>query len=368
MIYRKPTVINIKAEEDMQDIQVPARQSSQMTPSQPVRTRLQDLRFHISHSGIPPVTPPTAPNSSMHFSATSATKYPMTHDHSSHSNLITHPTRLWSPYLLHVDSYWIILWHKTIIRPTPCRSHPPIPAPSSLLPCLAPFLSRAAYYFWIPHRRLQSGSCWWSCHSPLGSLACTRRCTSVQSWNRTPQIHASLHHRILPRKFQLHLAPAVLNNHACTLAMEISFFIELAIILILFCSLFPSQIAFQFTVFLVNPCKSVSIPSLLAFAFEHVINHSPVVLETRRPVMSVFIVGLVLAHSAVVECAIGLNVMAVAVCDSLFEITDEDCAILIVHSAISVGSAILSYEWGTSLSLPSYTSSPNFFILGLASI
>ena len=45
MIYRKPTVINIKAEEDMQDIQPPARQSSQMTPSQPVRTRLQDLRY-----------------------------------------------------------------------------------------------------------------------------------------------------------------------------------------------------------------------------------------------------------------------------------------------------------------------------------
>ena len=44
MIYRKPTVINIKAEEDMQDIQPPARQSSQMTPSQPIRTRLQDLR------------------------------------------------------------------------------------------------------------------------------------------------------------------------------------------------------------------------------------------------------------------------------------------------------------------------------------
>lgn len=44
MIYRKPTVIQIKAEEDMQDIQPPARQSSQMTPSQPVRTRLQDLR------------------------------------------------------------------------------------------------------------------------------------------------------------------------------------------------------------------------------------------------------------------------------------------------------------------------------------
>lgn len=44
MIYRKPTVIQIKAEDDMQDIQPPARLSSQMTPSQPVRNKLQDIR------------------------------------------------------------------------------------------------------------------------------------------------------------------------------------------------------------------------------------------------------------------------------------------------------------------------------------
>jgi len=45
MIYRKPTVIQIKAEDDMQDIQQPARQSSQMTPSQPIRNKMiQDIR------------------------------------------------------------------------------------------------------------------------------------------------------------------------------------------------------------------------------------------------------------------------------------------------------------------------------------
>lgn len=44
MIYRKPTVIQIKAEDDMQDIQPPARQSSQMTPSQTVRNKIQDIR------------------------------------------------------------------------------------------------------------------------------------------------------------------------------------------------------------------------------------------------------------------------------------------------------------------------------------
>ena len=44
MIYRKPTVIQIKAEDDIQDIQPPGRQSSQMTPSQPVRGKIQDIR------------------------------------------------------------------------------------------------------------------------------------------------------------------------------------------------------------------------------------------------------------------------------------------------------------------------------------
>ena len=47
MIYRKPTVIQIKAEEDMQDIQPPTKQSSQMTPSNPIRNRLQDLRHQM---------------------------------------------------------------------------------------------------------------------------------------------------------------------------------------------------------------------------------------------------------------------------------------------------------------------------------
>lgn len=44
MIYRKPTVIQIKAEDDIQDIQPPARQSSQMTPSQPIRNKIHDIR------------------------------------------------------------------------------------------------------------------------------------------------------------------------------------------------------------------------------------------------------------------------------------------------------------------------------------
>lgn len=44
MIYRKPTVIQIKAEDDIQDIQPPGRQSSQMTPSQPIRNKIQDIR------------------------------------------------------------------------------------------------------------------------------------------------------------------------------------------------------------------------------------------------------------------------------------------------------------------------------------
>ena len=47
MIYRKPTIIQIKAEEDMQDIQPPNRQSSQMTPSNPIRNRLADLRHQM---------------------------------------------------------------------------------------------------------------------------------------------------------------------------------------------------------------------------------------------------------------------------------------------------------------------------------
>lgn len=44
MIYRKPTIIQIKAEDDMQDIQQPARLSSQMTPSQPFRSKVHDIR------------------------------------------------------------------------------------------------------------------------------------------------------------------------------------------------------------------------------------------------------------------------------------------------------------------------------------
>ncbi len=44
MIYRKPTVINIKAEEDMQDVQPIIKQSSIMTPSNNFKGRNQDLR------------------------------------------------------------------------------------------------------------------------------------------------------------------------------------------------------------------------------------------------------------------------------------------------------------------------------------
>jgi len=44
MIFRKPTVIQIKAEEDMQDIQPPNRNSNQFTPSNPLKGRLQELR------------------------------------------------------------------------------------------------------------------------------------------------------------------------------------------------------------------------------------------------------------------------------------------------------------------------------------
>ena len=45
MIYRKPTVINIKAEEDMQDVQPIMKQSSSiMTPTNNIRGRNQDFR------------------------------------------------------------------------------------------------------------------------------------------------------------------------------------------------------------------------------------------------------------------------------------------------------------------------------------
>ena len=47
MIYRKPTVIQIKAEEDMQDIQPANRQTSQIPPTNPLRSRLQDIRQEI---------------------------------------------------------------------------------------------------------------------------------------------------------------------------------------------------------------------------------------------------------------------------------------------------------------------------------
>ncbi len=44
MIFRKPTVIQIKAEEDMQDIQPTNRNSGQFTPNNPLKGRLQELR------------------------------------------------------------------------------------------------------------------------------------------------------------------------------------------------------------------------------------------------------------------------------------------------------------------------------------
>ena len=44
MIFRKPTVIQIKAEEDMQDIQPPNRNNPIFTPSNPLKGRLQELR------------------------------------------------------------------------------------------------------------------------------------------------------------------------------------------------------------------------------------------------------------------------------------------------------------------------------------
>jgi len=53
MIFRKPTVIQIKAEEDMQDIQPPNRSLAQFTPSNPLKGRLQELRnqMDIERSG-----------------------------------------------------------------------------------------------------------------------------------------------------------------------------------------------------------------------------------------------------------------------------------------------------------------------------
>ena len=47
MIYRKPTVIQIKAEEDMQDIQPASRSSVQFTPINPVKGRFQELRHQM---------------------------------------------------------------------------------------------------------------------------------------------------------------------------------------------------------------------------------------------------------------------------------------------------------------------------------
>lgn len=45
MIYRRPTVINIKAEEDTQDVQPIIKQSSSiMTPTNNIRGRNQDFR------------------------------------------------------------------------------------------------------------------------------------------------------------------------------------------------------------------------------------------------------------------------------------------------------------------------------------
>jgi hypothetical protein len=44
MIHRRPTVIQIKAEDDIHDIQPPTKQSSQMTPSSPVRNKIQNIR------------------------------------------------------------------------------------------------------------------------------------------------------------------------------------------------------------------------------------------------------------------------------------------------------------------------------------
>ena len=44
MIFRKPTVIQIKAEEDMQDIQPPQRNNNQFTPNNPLKGKIPDLR------------------------------------------------------------------------------------------------------------------------------------------------------------------------------------------------------------------------------------------------------------------------------------------------------------------------------------
>jgi hypothetical protein len=44
MIHRKPTVIQIKAEDDIQDMQTSGRLGSMMTPLQPVKNRAQNIR------------------------------------------------------------------------------------------------------------------------------------------------------------------------------------------------------------------------------------------------------------------------------------------------------------------------------------
>ncbi len=44
MIYRKPTVISIKAEEDMQDIQQTQNTYLEMTPNNQFKNRLEDRR------------------------------------------------------------------------------------------------------------------------------------------------------------------------------------------------------------------------------------------------------------------------------------------------------------------------------------
>lgn len=44
MIFRKPTLIQIKAEEDMQDIQPINRNTPQFTPNNPFKGKLQELR------------------------------------------------------------------------------------------------------------------------------------------------------------------------------------------------------------------------------------------------------------------------------------------------------------------------------------
>jgi hypothetical protein len=54
MIFRKPTVIQIKAEEDMQDIQPPNKNNTVFTPNNPMKGRIQELRnqMDIERSSI----------------------------------------------------------------------------------------------------------------------------------------------------------------------------------------------------------------------------------------------------------------------------------------------------------------------------